>query len=92
MKNNEKVLLALIAGIATGASLGILLAPEKGSKTRRMISDQGKKVATDFFEKFDEGKEGFNSLKKEVVQAVKDVVGRQPAETKEKPMATYESN
>jgi gas vesicle protein len=36
--NTGKVLLGLIAGFAAGASLGIILAPAKGSETRKMFS------------------------------------------------------
>ncbi len=34
------VVLGVLAGIAIGAITGILLAPEKGSKTRKNISDK----------------------------------------------------
>ena len=40
------VLLGLLAGFAAGAIAGILLAPEKGSKTRRQLLD----TAEDFSE------------------------------------------
>jgi gas vesicle protein len=35
------VLLGVLAGVAAGALLGILMAPEKGSKTRKQISELG---------------------------------------------------
>ena len=35
-----KVVLGVLAGIAIGAITGILLAPEKGSKTRKNIADK----------------------------------------------------
>jgi len=40
--NTGKVALGVLAGLATGAILGILFAPEKGSVTRKKIADKGK--------------------------------------------------
>ena len=39
--NTGKVVLGTLAGLAFGAIAGILLAPEKGSTTRKQISDKG---------------------------------------------------
>ena len=41
MNNNSKILLGIIAGAAIGGALGILLAPDKGSETRRKIVEKG---------------------------------------------------
>ena len=49
-----KVFLGLLAGLATGAVLGILFAPDKGSKTRRKILNKGEDLAEDAKEKLDE--------------------------------------
>jgi gas vesicle protein len=40
MNNTGNTLLAIIAGSAIGATLGILFAPDKGEITRRKIADQ----------------------------------------------------
>lgn len=48
-----KVVLGVLAGIAFGAALGILLAPEKGSVTRRQILNKGDDYANDLNKKLD---------------------------------------
>lgn len=37
MKDNSKVILNLLAGVAVGAALGILFAPSKGRNSRRKV-------------------------------------------------------
>jgi gas vesicle protein len=49
-----KVLLGLLAGVAVGATLGILFAPDKGSNTRSKIKQKGDDYADDLGEKFNE--------------------------------------
>jgi len=42
--SSGKVLISLVAGAAAGAVLGIFLAPEKGSITRKNISQKGEDI------------------------------------------------
>ncbi|MES2619761.1 MAG: YtxH domain-containing protein [Bacteroidota bacterium] len=49
-----KVLLGVLAGVAVGATLGILFAPDKGSATRKKISAKGDDYAEELEEKFNE--------------------------------------
>ena len=49
-----KVLLGVVAGLAAGALLGLLFAPEKGSDTRRMISRKGEDLADELKDKFED--------------------------------------
>jgi len=44
MSDNSKVVVALLAGLAAGAALGILFAPEKGTETRDKLTESLKKL------------------------------------------------
>ena len=49
-----KVILGFLGGIAAGALLGILFAPEKGTRTRRKIINKGQDCVDDLKDKFDD--------------------------------------
>ncbi len=48
MNNSGNTLLAIIAGSAIGAALGILYAPDKGENTRKLIADQAAATRDNF--------------------------------------------
>lgn len=59
MASPTKVLLGVLAGIAAGAALGILFAPDKGSETRKKLAKSG----TDLRDRLTEwGKNGIDKL------------------------------
>ena len=60
MNSSGKVLLGVLAGIAAGATLGILFAPDKGSNTRKKIVDKSNDYADDLTERFNEFVDGVN--------------------------------
>ena len=72
MNTSGKILAAVAAGIAAGAVLGILFAPDKGSETRRKINEKGKKFTDDVKDKFSKGKEKFNELREDFEKKVKE--------------------
>lgn len=47
----SNVLLGVLAGVALGATLGILYAPDKGASTRDKISKKGQKYVKDVKDK-----------------------------------------
>ncbi len=49
-----KVLLGVLGGVAIGALVGVLFAPDKGTKTRKKILNKSKGYATDLKSKFDD--------------------------------------
>jgi len=48
-----KLVLGVLGGAAVGAAIGVLLAPDKGSETRKKLMDAGKNYAGDWKNKLD---------------------------------------
>ena len=70
--SSGKVLLGLLVGVAAGALLGVLFAPDKGSVTRKKIVRKSQEYADELSDKFDEFLETIN----EKVEEVKEEVGK----------------
>ena len=50
--NTGKIVLGVVAGVATGAVLGILFAPDKGTSTRKKISQKGEEISDGIKDRF----------------------------------------
>jgi gas vesicle protein len=70
--NSGKVLLGVLAGVAAGALLGILFAPDKGVTTRKKIVKKGEDYADAVKEKFDGFLEDITSKVEEVKEGFTD--------------------
>ncbi|MDD2192030.1 MAG: YtxH domain-containing protein [Bacteroidales bacterium] len=72
--SNGKIALGALAGLAAGAILGILFAPEKGSTTRKNICKKGEESIEDLKEKFsdfvDNVSHKFNKAKQEAAENI----------------------
>lgn len=71
MKDSGKVVTALLAGLAAGAVLGLLFAPEKGSDTRDKINDSLSDLADAIKERAEQQMDSLNELKEKVIASVK---------------------
>jgi gas vesicle protein len=65
---------ALVVGALAGAALGILFAPEKGSKTRSNILDGAKDLASDVKKKMTDEAAALRKKADDLENAVKDKV------------------
>jgi len=70
-----KVLLGVLGGVAAGALLGILFAPDRGSETRKKIKDKGKGYADNLKGYADELKGKIDEIKQDVNNKYGNFVG-----------------
>ena len=52
--DTKKLVVGVLAGVAVGALLGVLFAPDKGSETRKKIARKGEDTVDDIKDKFDD--------------------------------------
>jgi gas vesicle protein len=69
----SNVVLGILAGAAVGALLGVLFAPDKGSKTRRKIYRKGEDIVEDLKDKAHDLTEKANELSRKAAKLVDKV-------------------
>jgi gas vesicle protein len=74
MNDNSKVLIGLLTGLAAGAALGLLFAPEKGSETRDRLNQSLKDLGDSIKDRAADEINNLTSLKDKVVSSVKSKV------------------
>jgi gas vesicle protein len=62
MMSNSKVFIGFLLGAAVGGALGILLAPDKGTETRRRIIEKGNDIGDSISEFGGTIKDKFNQM------------------------------
>ena len=72
-----KGILSVLAGVATGAALGILFAPEKGSQTRKNILAKGKGYSDDIKNKYNNMYETANNKYESVISEAKELLSNE---------------
>ena len=69
--DSGKIISALLVGVAIGGVLGILFAPDKGSKTRKKLAEKAGDLTESLKEKF----ETFLEQAKEELESTKEKTG-----------------
>jgi len=71
MKDNTKVVVALLVGLAAGAALGILFAPDKGNETRDKLAESLKNLGESIKETASKEIDNLMAYKDKVVDNLK---------------------
>lgn len=69
MSNRTNAMIAFVAGIAAGAALGLLLAPQSGKETREKLGKKGRQAKARLDELIDEGYEKWSEVKGKAADA-----------------------
>ena len=72
----SKVALILVSGLAIGAVTGLLVAPQKGSASRKKLIKKGKKYKKDFEDEAEKIKDKVVRVKQNIEGAAHDVQKR----------------
>lgn len=75
--NTGKAVLAVLGGVAAGALIGVLFAPDKGTKTRKKILNKGKNYIDDLKGKFEDLSEDVTKKYENLVSSAKEVVAKE---------------
>jgi gas vesicle protein len=86
--SSGKLLLGLLAGVAAGAMLGVLFAPDKGATTRKKITKKSEDYVDSLKEKFNEFLDTIGEKVDEVKEDVEKVKAKAESIKKDAKAAT----
>lgn len=89
MNSTSKIIAATLAGVATGALLGLLFAPEKGEETRRRISETYTDLSDTIRNKVSDLVDTIKNEYGNAKDTVNDYTGRGPSTMKGQPNDTF---
>ena len=73
MNKTTKALVAIGAGVAIGAALGILFAPEDGAETRKKLVKRAKKLSGTVTDSLDQGRDSLEQIKQTLQKELQKV-------------------
>ncbi len=71
-----KLALGILGGLAAGAILGVLFAPEEGSKTRKKIADKGNDLADEIKRKLENSYRNIANHNDGMIEDIKDFTNK----------------
>ena len=89
MNSTSKIIAATLAGVATGALLGLLFAPDKGEETRRKIGEKYTDLSDTIRNKVADLVDTINNEYSNVKDTVNDYTGRGTSTMKGEPKDSF---
>ena len=79
---NRNTLIGALAGFTIGASVALLLAPQKGSDLRKKIADTGEDMMDDLNNRMDALKEKYDALRTNMSESGREAINNLSAESR----------